>query len=112
MWSFRRQAFWICNKALEQDIIAIEVNERGTTHSCYLCRSKMIELEGGMLRCSDCGLEIDRDEHGAINIAFRALNQGAFQGMGVAVNPPKLRMSEPEKLVNAEARTFSAGQFT
>jgi putative transposase len=108
-WSFRRQAWWIRNKALERGIVAVELNERGTTHSCYLCGSKMTELENRMLRCSDCGLEIDRDEHGAINIALRALNQGFPRGTGAFVDMPELRMSWPQKLASAEAPHFSAG---
>ncbi|MDI6820550.1 MAG: transposase, partial [Candidatus Hodarchaeaceae archaeon] len=108
-WSFKRQAWWIRVKALERGIVAVELNERGTTHSCYLDGSKMVEIENRMLRCTSCGLEIDRDEHGAINIALRALNRGALQGLGAAVNPPELRMSWPEKLASAEAPHFSAG---
>ena len=108
-WSFRRQAFWIRNKALERGIAVVELNERGTTHHCYLDGSKMAELDDRMLHCTSCGLVIDRDEHGAINIAFRALNRGALQGLGAAVNPPKLRMSWPQKPASAEARHFSAG---
>ena len=108
-WSFKRQAWWIRTKALERGIVAIELNERGTTHRCYLDGSEMVELEDRMLRCTGCGLEIDRDEHGAINIALRALNQGALQGLGAFVDMPKLRMSWPEKLVGAEVPHFSAG---
>lgn len=109
-WSFKRQAWWIRNKVLERGIVAIELNERGTTHSCYLDGSKMTELEDRMLRCTRCGLEIDRDEHGAINIALRALkNQGFPRGTGAFVNMPELRMSWPQKLASAEAPHFSAG---
>lgn len=108
-WSFKRQAFWIRAKALERGIVAIELNERGTTHNCYLDGSKMVELEDRMLRCTGCGLEIDRDEHGAINIALRALNQGGLQGLGAVVNPPELRMRGLEKPLSAEAPHFSAG---
>jgi putative transposase len=108
-WSFKRQARWIRNKALERGIAAVELNERGTTHSCCICGSRMAELEDRMLRCTFCGLEIDRDEHGAINIALRALNQGALQGLGAVVNPPELWMSWPQKPASAEAPHFSAG---
>jgi len=108
-WSFRRQAWWIRVKALERGIATIELNERGTTHWCYLCGSKMVEFENRMLRCAGCYLEIDRDEHGAINIALRALNQGALRGLGAVVSPPELRMSWPQKPASAEAPHFSAG---
>jgi putative transposase len=108
-WSFRRQAFWIHNKALERGIATIELNERGTTHGCYLCGSKMSELEDRILQCTHCGLFIDRDINGAINIALRAmLNQGFLRGTGAAVNPPELRMTGSEKPLSAEAPHFSA----
>jgi len=88
-WSFKRQAWWIRVKALERGIVTMELNEHGTTYRCHLCGSEMEELEDRRLRCTSCCLEIDRDENGAINIALRALNRGALQGLGVDVNPPK-----------------------
>ncbi len=109
-WSFRRQAFWIRNRALGRGIVAIELNERGTTHRCHLDGSKMVELEDRMLRCTECGIEIDRDVNGAINIALRAMsNQGFPRGTGAFVNMPELRMSWPQKPASAEAPHFSAG---
>ena len=108
-WSFKRQAWWIRTKALERGIVAVELNERGTTHRCYLDGSRMAELEDRVFRCTRCGLEIDRDLNGAINIALRALNQGFPRGTGAEVNPPELRMSWPQKLASAEAPHFSAG---
>lgn len=109
-WSFKHQAFWIRNKALERGIIAIGLNERGTTHRCYLDGSEMLDLDDRMLRCTSCGLEIDRDVNGAINIALKAMsNQGFLWGTGAAVNPPELRMNEPQKPVSAEAPHFSVG---
>lgn len=107
-WSFRRRAFWIRMKTLEQGIVAVELDERGTTHRCCRCGSKMLELENRTLRCTGCRLEIDRDKHGAINIALRALNQGFPRGTGAVVNPPELWMSGLEKLVSAETLHFSA----
>ena len=109
-WSFKRQAFWIRGKAMERGITAIELNERGTTHRCHLDGSEMVEFEDRMLRCTSCGLEIDRDVNGAINIALKAMsNQGALQGLGAVVNPPELRMTGLEKPLSAEAPHFSAG---
>lgn len=109
-WSFKRLAFWIRNKALEQGITTIELNERGTTHHCYLDESKMVDLGNRMLRCTRCGLEIDRDVNGAINIALKAMsNQGFPRGTGAFVNMPELRMSWPQKLASAETPHFSAG---
>jgi hypothetical protein len=54
-------------------------------------------------------LEIDRDEHGAINIGLRALNQGFPRGTGAFADMPELRMSWPQKPASAEAPHFSAG---
>jgi len=107
-WSFRRQAFWIRMKTLEQGIVAVELNERGTTHRCCRCGSKMLDLENRVLRCTRCGLTIDRDVHGALNIAMRALNQGFPRGTGAVVNPPKLRMMRQEKPLSAETLHFIA----
>jgi len=105
-WSFKRQMFWIRDKALEQGIVAIGLNERGTTHRCYRCGSRMQDLDNRMLRCTACNLEIDRDTHGAINIALGAIeNKGFFRGTGVVVNPPELRMMRLERPLSAEART-------
>lgn len=109
-WSFKRQAWWIRNKALERGIVAVELNERGTTHRCYLDGSKMVNLEDRMLRCTSCGLEIDRDANGAINIALKVLSdEGVLQGLGAVVNLPELRMNWPEKLASAETPHLCAG---
>lgn len=54
-------------------------------------------------------LAADRDEHGATNIALRALNQGFLRGAGAFVDMPELRMNELQKFVSAEAPHFSAG---
>jgi len=109
-WSFRRQAGWIRNKALERGIVAVEVNERGTTHRCYIDGSRMVELGDRMLRCTRCGLEIDRDVNGAVNIALKAMsNQGFPRGTGAFVDMPELRMSWPQKPASAEAPSLRAG---
>jgi len=109
-WSFKRQARWIRGKALERGIITVELNEHGTTHRCYLCGLRMAELGERMLRCTSCGLEIDRDVNGAINIALEAMaNLGALQGLGAFVNMPELRMIGLKKPLSAEAPHFSAG---
>jgi len=109
-WSFRWQVWWIRSKALEQGVVAVELNERGTTHRCYLDGSEMVELADRMLRCTRCGLEIDRDVNGAINIALKAMsNQGFPRGTGAVVNPPELRMSWPQKPASAGAPCESWG---
>ncbi|MCD6248357.1 MAG: transposase, partial [Hadesarchaea archaeon] len=80
------------------------------THRCYIGGSRMVELGDRMLRCTRCGLEIDRDVNGAVNIALKAMsNQGFPRGTGAFVDMPELRMSWPQKPASAEAPSLRAG---
>jgi len=48
------------------------VDPRNTSSTCPRCGGKMIKLQGGrVVRCSKCGLELDRQLCGAINIYLK-----------------------------------------
>jgi len=48
------------------------VDPRGTSSTCPRCGGKMIKLqEGQVVKCSKCGLELDRQLCGAINIYLK-----------------------------------------
>jgi len=55
----------------------IEIDEEGTTRTCYVCgREHEMEIWDRVMRC-ECGNEIDRDRNSAVNLMLRFLSQNA-----------------------------------
>jgi len=57
------------DKAELAGIRVVEVNERGTSSTCPLCRQKVPKPRGRTFSCSFCGFAGHRDVVGAANIA-------------------------------------------
>jgi IS605 OrfB family transposase len=57
------------DKAEMAGIEVVEVDERGTSSTCLLCRRKVSKPRGRAFRCASCGFAGHRDVVGAANIA-------------------------------------------
>jgi putative transposase len=67
-WSFGELRRQIEYKAKWEGIPVVYVSARGTSAKCSECGDKMFPEENRMLKCSKCGLRIDRDVNAARNI--------------------------------------------
>ena len=58
------------HKARKSDVLVLKVNPAYTTRTCSRCGhvGDHIPLTTRMFRCSECGLEMDRDQNAARNI--------------------------------------------
>lgn len=56
----------------------IEIDERGTSKTCYACGKQHDMPVWNRTMCCDCGNTIDRDKNSAINIMLRYLSQNAM----------------------------------
>lgn len=76
-WSFAELQGQIDYKARWEGLSVIYVNPAGTSVKCSRCGSRMINArkpeENRQLRCTECGLTVDRDVNAALNLAARGL---------------------------------------
>ncbi|MFB6182607.1 MAG: RNA-guided endonuclease InsQ/TnpB family protein [Candidatus Nanohaloarchaea archaeon] len=70
-WKLRN---YIKYKAKWEGIEVVEVSEAYTSQRCSRC-GEIGDKHRGRFRCSDCGLEVDRDKNGAHNIAKRGIGK-------------------------------------
>jgi IS605 OrfB family transposase len=73
--SYRRLEQWIDWQCKKNGVPIIVVDPRGTSTTCPLCGSKLIEKGYRRLRCPRCGFEADRDTVAVLNIKKRALEK-------------------------------------
>jgi len=81
-WSFRKLQSIIEYKAKLKGVRVVFVNPAHTSSLCPVCRGKLSPNGHRVLKCSNCGLEADRDVVGSWNISLRALKM-----WGVPVSP-------------------------
>ena len=67
-WPVRRLQFYIDYKARLAGLPVHYVNPRGTSTRCPLCGSRLVPSGRRVLKCSECGLEGDRDVIACLNI--------------------------------------------
>ncbi len=70
------------DKAQMAGVRVVEVDERGTSSTCLLCRRRVPKPRGRVFRCSSCGFSGHRDLVGAANIAA--------SGGGVICGSPRI----------------------
>ncbi|TMK39992.1 MAG: IS200/IS605 family element transposase accessory protein TnpB [Actinobacteria bacterium] len=70
------------DKAAMAGIELVEVDERGTSSTCLMCRRRVPKPRGRVFRCTSCGFSGHRDLVGAANIAAR--------GGGVICGSPRI----------------------
>jgi putative transposase len=73
-WNFRKLQQFIEYKARWEGIPVIYIDARNTSKICSRCGclNKRLCPSGRMLKCSACGLEIDRHVNASVNILKRA----------------------------------------
>ena len=88
-WPFARIAEQLEYKCQDAGIVLVRISERGTSSTCPLCRAKEVTREKrGLLRCRACGLIINADLAGAINIFTKYLPE--LEALGVVADFPGL----------------------
>jgi putative transposase len=84
-WPFAELQRQIDYKARWDGLPVIYVEPHGTSAECSICGHKLKPEKNRMLKCHNCGLEIDRDLNAARNIMARGLRFGpdgwAVEGM-------------------------------
>jgi putative transposase len=70
------------DKAAMAGIEVVEVDERGTSSTCLVCRERVPKPRGRVFRCESCGFSGHRDLVGAANIAA--------SGGGVICGSPRI----------------------
>jgi len=73
---------------MENNNIAIIVNEWLSTKQCSECSSKKTEVNDRYFKCLECGYEDDRDVNAAKNILKKGLTK-VLERAGGAVNHPE-----------------------
>jgi putative transposase len=73
--SYRRLELWIDWQCEKNGVPIIVVEPRGTSTTCPICGSKLIENIYRRLRCPRCGFEADRDTIAIMNIEGIALSK-------------------------------------
>jgi len=86
--SYRKLEQWIDWQCEKNGVPIIVVEPRGTSTTCPMCSSKLIENGYRRLRCATCGFEADRDTVAVLNIEKRALAQ--MWGALTPLNAPQM----------------------
>jgi len=73
--SYRKLEQWIDWQCEKNGAPLIVVEPRGTSTTCPMCSSKLIENGYRRLRCLKCRFEADRDIVAVLNVERRALVQ-------------------------------------
>jgi len=73
--SYRRLEQWIDWQCEKQGVPVVTVNPRGTSSTCPMCGSRLVENIYRRLRCPRCGFEADRDTIAVMNIERIAISK-------------------------------------
>jgi IS605 OrfB family transposase len=93
--SYRRLEQWIDWQCEKNGVPIIVVEPRGTSTTCPMCSSKLVENGYRRLRCATCGFEADRDTAAVLNIEKRALIQ--MWGALTPLNAPQMTDVNPNR---------------
>ena len=93
--SYRKLEHWIDWQCEKNGAPLIVVEPRGTSTTCPMCSSKLIENGYRRLRCSRCGFEANRDTVAVLNIEKRALVQ--MWGALTPLNAPQVTDVAPNR---------------
>jgi putative transposase len=106
-WSFSELRRQIEYKAKWEGIPVVYVDAHGTSAKCSKCGDKMFPEENRMLKCSKCGLIIDRDVNAARNI----LAEGVLR-FGTNDPPGEARGTMQERAEVTPILTVDGGKVT
>jgi len=98
MFPYYRLSKFIEYKALWEGIAVIKVNEANTSKVCSRCGSQGLRRNGKFV-CSKCGVELNADYNGALNILKRALGYMSKAGAGLTQPRTPCDVSEQMKEV-------------
>jgi len=87
--------------------MVVRINEANTSKLCSRCGSQGLRRNGRSV-CKNCGIELNADYNGALNILKRAL--GYISRAGVALTQPELGRMKVLSLTNPESPGFSRGE--
>ncbi|MHA1836246.1 MAG: RNA-guided endonuclease InsQ/TnpB family protein [Candidatus Odinarchaeia archaeon] len=104
---YYRLSKFIEYKAAWEGIMVLKVNEANTSKLCSRCGSQGLR-HNGKFACPSCGVELNADYNGALNILKRAL--GYILRVGAALTQPELGMMKSLRLKNRESPDFSRGE--
>jgi len=93
--SYRRLEQWIDWQCEKNGVPIIVVDPRGTSTTCPMCSSRLVEKGYRRLRCSRCGFEADRDTVAVLNIKKRALEK--MGGSLAAPTAPQMTDVDPNR---------------
>ena len=62
---------YIIYKAIAEGIRVIQIDERGTSHTCSRCGLSGYRPTQGLFKCKNCNYEVNADYNGAKNILKR-----------------------------------------
>jgi IS605 OrfB family transposase len=93
--SYRKLEQWIDWQCEKNGVPLIVVEPRGTSITCPMCGSKLVENGYRRLRCPRCGFEADRDTIAVLNIEKRALEM--MWGALAPLNAPQMTDVAPNR---------------
>jgi IS605 OrfB family transposase len=93
--SYRRLEQWIDWQCEKNGVPIIVVEPRGTSTTCPMCSSKLVENSYRRLRCPRCGFEADRDTIAVMNIEKIALSN--MGGPLTAQTAPQMTDVDPNR---------------
>jgi IS605 OrfB family transposase len=96
--SYRKLEQWIDWQCEKNGVPLIVVEPRGTSTTCPMCSSKLVENGYRRAKCPTCGFEADRDTVAVLNIEKRALTQ--MWGALTPLNAPQMTDVSPNRWGN------------
>jgi IS605 OrfB family transposase len=93
--SYRMLEHWIDWQCEKNGVPLVVVDPRGTSSTCPMCGSKLVENGYRRLRCPGCGFEADRDTVAVLDIEKRALVQ--MWGALAPLNAPQMTDVAPNR---------------
>jgi transposase len=83
---------WQCEK---NGVPLIVVDPKGTSSTCPMCSSKLVENGYRRMKCVKCGFEADRDTIAVLNIEKKALSK--MWGALAPLNAPQMTDVNPNR---------------
>ncbi len=111
-WPFARIIEQLKWKGEEHGVEVIQVSERYTSQTCSGCgqRRKSNRVERGLYICDNCGLQINADVNGAVNIMSKVSPSALAQGVGADFTSATSPVPEPHNGQGGES-SKGAGDF-
>jgi putative transposase len=93
--SYRKLEQWIDWQCEKNGVPLIVVDPKGTSSTCPMCSSKLVENGYRRMKCVKCGFEADRDTIAVLNIERKALSK--MWGALTPLNAPQMTDVPPNR---------------